>query len=259
MEFWVLCQLRIGSLTCDAAFSFTSIILHFWILFEISQYSKLISCISTLLRLLRVFIHTLSSRWQWRNIYFPDGREFWVDRKASLSITLYLMLGLIDLLIESYCRQFSINGLFFHGAGVVYSWIRYVYARNDGIVDISLVFRRGLCVLNCDKALSDARRNGRKTFVKWITCWTFKNGVRRLNGLNYGRRLWILSKEEELMHDFLINSIFILLISDFRLFPDSRDFVGLVTCPWVAIKMWWAGHLPLVSIKMWWAGTRHLG
>ena len=44
-----------------------------------------------------------------------------------------------------------------------------------------------------------------------------------------------------------------------RLFPDGRDFFGLVTCPWVSIKMWWAGHLPLVSIKMWRAGTGHLG
>ena len=39
--------------------------------------------------------------------------------------------------------------------------------------------------------------------------------------------------------------IFLLIFSDFRLFPDSRDFFGLVTCPWVSIKMWWAGHLLL--------------
>ncbi len=32
-------------------------------------------------------------------------------------------------------------------------------------------------------------------------------------------------------------SLLFLILSDLRLFPDCRDFFGLVTCPWVSIKM----------------------
>src|SRR5947207_1546254 len=121
MEFWGLCALKIGSLTCGAAFNFISIILPCLILFEVLRYFLSIDYTRTLLPMSMESVHILNLKLQWWNFYFPDGREFLVDRKASLSTTLHLILGLTDLLIGYYCRRFNINECFSAGVVVVYS------------------------------------------------------------------------------------------------------------------------------------------
>ena len=208
MEFWVLYLLRTGSLTYDAAFSFILSILLFLILFGVFRYSKLMFYIEILLWRSRASFHTLSSSWLWRNSYFPDGRESLIDPRV---FWLSILLPIVEpngLLIESYYRLFSTNGLCFHGVVAHFFWIRSVYAKNDGIVDIFLVFPRELWVLNFKKTLYGARKNNRRTFVKWISYWMFKNGVWPLNGFNYGRGLWILQRKKRI---------------DACSFPDGRE------------------------------------